>query len=124
MEKKNTTRVVLYHNYVKGLKFYHYYEVGTQIPSNANFYLKREPDHAHDALAVAVYWKKHKLGYLAAHENRAVANLMDQGFELIARAVSNQPEEYWYYALSLEVSIALPKPDVVGAKASGDTTRS
>jgi hypothetical protein len=47
--------------------------------------LEREPDNPHDANAVAVRWKGHKLGYVPRRENAALAWAMDRGAALRAR---------------------------------------
>lgn len=47
--------------------------------------LVREPDNRHDARAVRVEWRGHKLGYVPRRENADVARLMDGGQTLTAR---------------------------------------
>ena len=47
--------------------------------------LIREPDNAHDAKAIRVEWRGHKLGYVPRSENEAVAWAMDGGQRLGAR---------------------------------------
>jgi hypothetical protein len=47
--------------------------------------LVREPDNPHDARAVRVEWRGHKLGYVPRRENAGVARLMDGGQRLSAR---------------------------------------
>lgn len=47
--------------------------------------LIREPDNPHDARAVRVEWKGHKIGYVPRRENSDVARLMDGGQPLVAR---------------------------------------
>lgn len=47
--------------------------------------LVREPDNPHDARAVRVEWRGHKLGYVPRRENADVARLMDGGQTLTAR---------------------------------------
>jgi hypothetical protein len=47
--------------------------------------LVREPDNPHDARAVRVEWRGHKLGYVPRRENADVARLMDGGQRLTAR---------------------------------------
>lgn len=41
--------------------------------------LERERDNPHDANAVSVSWREHKLGYVPRRENGALAWAMDRG---------------------------------------------
>src|SRR5262245_59003231 len=47
--------------------------------------LVREPDNAHDANAVRVEWRGHKLGYVPRRENAAVAWGLDRDMRVRAR---------------------------------------
>jgi hypothetical protein len=47
--------------------------------------LARERDNAHDANAVAVLWRGHKLGYVPRRDNAALAWGLDRGAPLRAR---------------------------------------
>jgi hypothetical protein len=47
--------------------------------------LVREPDNPHDANAVRVEWRGHKLGYVPRRENAALAWGLDRGMRLHAR---------------------------------------
>ena len=47
--------------------------------------LAREPGNPHDANAVRVEWRGHKLGYVPRRENAAVAAGLDRGAPLRAR---------------------------------------
>ena len=49
--------------------------------------LVREPDNPHDARAVRVEWRGHKIGYVPRRENADVARLLDRGQALTARIV-------------------------------------
>ncbi|OZA25204.1 MAG: HIRAN protein [Hydrogenophilales bacterium 17-64-11] len=49
--------------------------------------LVREPDNPHDARAVRVEWRGHKIGYVPRRENADVARLLDRGQALSARIV-------------------------------------
>ncbi len=49
--------------------------------------LVREPENRHDARAVRVEWRGHKIGYVPRRENADVARLMDGGQLLEARIV-------------------------------------
>jgi len=47
--------------------------------------LVREPGNPHDAKAVRVEWRGHKIGYVPRRENADVARFMDGGQVLVAR---------------------------------------
>lgn len=47
--------------------------------------LAREPGNPHDANAVVVLWRGHKLGYVPRRENAALAWGLDRGTALRAR---------------------------------------
>ena len=47
--------------------------------------LAREPDNPHDANAVVVLWRGHKLGYVPRQENAVLAWGLDRGTPLRAR---------------------------------------
>lgn len=47
--------------------------------------LVREADNPHDANAVAVLWRGHKLGYVPRTQNTALAWAMDRGETISAR---------------------------------------
>ena len=47
--------------------------------------LAREPDNPHDANAIAVRWRGHKLGYVPRSENVTLAWGLDRGTPLRAR---------------------------------------
>ena len=49
--------------------------------------LIREPYNPHDARAVRVEWRGHKIGYVPRRENADVARLLDRGQALSARIV-------------------------------------
>ena len=47
--------------------------------------LAREPDNPHDANAVSLSWRGHKLGYVPRRDNRTLAWSLDRGDVLRAR---------------------------------------
>jgi hypothetical protein len=65
--------------------------------------LQREPDNAHDALAIRVYDPAGQaLGYIPRIANAALARLMDAGKHLFARLESKQWHGDW---LKVEVAV-------------------
>lgn len=47
--------------------------------------LVREPENAHDPLAIRVEWQGQHIGYVPRRENRDMARLLDRGVRLFAR---------------------------------------
>ncbi len=58
--------------------------------------LVREPENRYDSRAVRVDWEGHKLGYVPAIDNAAIAQLLDRGQRLEARiAALNRSRNPW-----------------------------
>ena len=53
--------------------------------------LEREPDNVHDAQAIRVEWRGHKLGYVPRTQNEALSWAMDRGENMDARVSRLQP---------------------------------
>lgn len=64
---------------VAGLPYYQWPRVSNHIRVQDILHLQREPANPHDHHAIAVYWNKHKLGYIPRKDNKVIKNLMDQG---------------------------------------------
>jgi class 3 adenylate cyclase len=60
-------------------------EIWPQLREGDALDLVREADNPHDANAVRVDWRGHKLGYVPRRENAAVAWGLDRGAPLRAR---------------------------------------
>lgn len=69
--------------------------------------LVREPDNAHDANAVRVQWRGHKLGYLPRAENRAVAAEMDRGAPVVARIAALLQDRNPWKRLRVDIYVVL-----------------
>lgn len=70
--------VKIYDNYVKGLTHYGFEKIREQMTVGTELTLKRELTNDYDSFAVGVYFNTFKLGYLAAYENIAIANMLEQ----------------------------------------------
>ena len=87
--------------YHAGESLWHELRVGDHLS------LVRESDNEHDAKAIRVEWRGHKLGYLPRKENRAVAAAMDNGDKVDARiAKLRQHRNHWQRML-IEVFVVL-----------------
>jgi hypothetical protein len=93
---KECHRIFVYDGFVRGFQFHEGPRVVAQMKEHEELDLVREYDNEHDPEAVAVYWNGHKVGFLAMGENRALANLIDQGMLLSAYVAYTAPElEPW-----------------------------
>lgn len=74
--------------------------------------LRREPWNRHDPLAVAVYYRQEKLGYLPRSGNAAVARWLDQGRTLRASIASlaDTPHPRGRVQLRLQLTHGAPVP--------------
>jgi hypothetical protein len=72
-----------------------YHEGRTVWPDMARgdaLVLVRETDNRHDANAIAVFWRSHKLGYVPRTQNTALAWAMDHGEAVSARVSALRAE--------------------------------
>jgi len=67
--------------------------------------LEREPDNVHDARAISVQWRGHKLGYVPRAHNAALAWAMDRGEFLDARVSRLQPHRNPRKRIEFEVYV-------------------
>lgn len=82
-----TARILVQSSPLAGFQYYQGKELWEQMKIGDALALIREPDNAHDPLAVRVEWNGHKLGYVPRKENEAVARQLDRGNRLQARIV-------------------------------------
>ncbi len=67
--------------------------------------LEREPDNVHDARAISVQWRGHRLGYVPRAQNAALAWAMDRGESLDARVSRLQPHRNPRKRIEFEVYV-------------------
>lgn len=77
-------RILVQSSPLAGIQYYTAKEWWAEMQLNDTLALIREPDNRHDANAIRVEWKGHKIGYLPRRENQAVAQEMDRGTQLAA----------------------------------------
>lgn len=76
----------------------HHYDCHDVLPLRIGdpLRLRRQPDNPHDARAVEVSWRGHKLGYLPRLDNAAAASLIDRAHALHAEIIGiDNPGEEW-----------------------------
>ncbi|EKF75771.1 hiran domain protein [Alcanivorax hongdengensis A-11-3] len=73
---------------IAGSGYYAFSGVAMLLGPGDALSLRRQPENPHDHLAVEVFWKNHKLGYLPRRGNAVSAALMDQGGRLSAEVLA------------------------------------
>jgi hypothetical protein len=95
--------------YLSGVAYYDYQLVYRAIKPGDRLTLRRESENRHDRFAVEVYFCGRKLGYWPHPENKALANMMDQGVKIRARVISVNPDrENIYEAVNAEAYMHNP----------------
>jgi hypothetical protein len=79
--------ILLQDSPLAGFQYHEGRRLWSQMKVGDELTLVREPDNPHDARAVRVEWRGHKIGYVPRRENADVARLMDGGQALAARIV-------------------------------------
>lgn len=106
---KDCHQLFLYDCYVRGVQYHAGGALIGQLKEEDELDLVREYGNEHDPDAVAVHWQGHKMGYLPMGENRALANLIDQGMLLAAHVVYTQPDERPWEQCFVCVELLIPR---------------
>ncbi len=80
-----TSHILLQDSPLAGFQYHAGKMLWPQMQVGDALTLIREPDNPHDAKAVRVEWRGHKIGYVPRRENADVARFMDGGQKLVAR---------------------------------------
>lgn len=78
-------RILVQDSPLAGFRYYAAADVWRELRVGDRLELAREHANAHDANAVAVLWRGHKLGYVPRRDNAALAWGLDRGAPLRAR---------------------------------------
>lgn len=81
-DRQQKVRVLV--TWIAGFEHYDGPEVSHQLESGMLLMLNREPHNLYDKRAVEVYSGDAKLGYVPRRENKTIARLMDEGYDLMA----------------------------------------
>jgi hypothetical protein len=84
-EPIQTVRILVQSSPLAGFRYHAAAEVWQELRVGDRLDLQREADNPHDANAVSVCWRGHKLGYLPRRENAAASWSLDRGQQLGAR---------------------------------------
>ncbi len=108
--------IKIYDNYIKGLTHYQFEKIRKQLSVGTELLLKRETTNKYDSFAIEVYFNEHKVGYLAAYENIAIANMLEQGvnFKAFVSKISSK-EDKIFDGLVVEVhtNIVVENPNII-----------
>lgn len=102
-------RVLVQSSPLAGIQYYAAKQWWDEMKLNDSLQLVREPDNRHDANAIRVEWKGHKLGYVPRRENEAVAREMDRGTRLEARVSKLQRHRSPWQRLKMDIYV-VPEP--------------
>jgi hypothetical protein len=97
--------IMLIECHIAGTSHRNVKEVEPELAPGAFLVLKREPDNAHDKLAIMIFNESgHHLGYVPRVKNEALARLMDAGKLLFGKLEAKQWVGDW---LKVEARIYL-----------------
>ncbi|PTN09606.1 HIRAN domain-containing protein [Mangrovibacterium marinum] len=68
-------------SYYEGVLVFNKLKIGTKLT------LRAEPDNKYDPLAVAIYYKRHKLGFVPRNSNYSLAKLLGAGHRIFETRV-------------------------------------
>ena len=108
--------IKIYDNYIKGLTHYQFETIRKQLAVGKELILKREHANKYDSFAVEVYCNEHKLGYLAAYENIAIANMLEQGVKFsvfVSKLTSNPDKVFDGLAIEIYTNIVIETPKII-----------
>jgi hypothetical protein len=103
-------RILVQSSPLAGIQFYTAKEWWAEMQVDDRLQLIREPDNRHDANAIRVEWKGHKLGYVPRRENQAVAQEMDRGAHLEASISKLQRHRSPWQRLKMDIYVVASNP--------------
>jgi hypothetical protein len=85
VQAEESVRLLVQNSPLAGFRYHAAAAVWHELRIGDALELAREPDNPHDANAILVLWRGHKLGYVPRQENAALAWGLDRGTPLRAR---------------------------------------
>ena len=89
---------------VAGTSFRKLETVEAELQSEVKLELKREGGNEHDKMAIGLWFKKNKVGYIPRDKNEVVARLLDAGKSFFAVLQAKEWEGNW---LRLDIKVYL-----------------
>lgn len=101
---EKVTKACIYEGEVAGLQYYKAGELAGIMKVGETICMKREPDNQYDIRAIALYYREHKIGYMAKRHNRIISKMLDAGHGNFEANISYlKGEEYPYLTMEYEV---------------------
>jgi HIRAN domain-containing protein len=85
LHAEESVRLLVQNSPLAGFRYHAAASVWRELRVGDALELARESDNPHDANAIAVLWRGHKLGYVPRQDNAALAWGLDRGTPLRAR---------------------------------------
>ncbi len=89
---------------VAGTSFRKLTEVEPKLGAEVKLSIEREAKNEYDVFATALYFEKHKIGYIPKDKNETIARLLDAGKAFYATIKAKEWEGNW---LKIEVKVYL-----------------
>jgi hypothetical protein len=100
-----SVRLVVQSSPLAGFRYHAAAQVIAEMRVGDELQLAREPGNPHDANAISVSWRGHKLGYVPRRENGALAWSMDRGEAPRARISRLSPQAAPSRRIEFEVTL-------------------
>lgn len=104
---------IIYDNYINGLKFREADFLKANPDEGEPVVMQREVSNPYDYFAIKVIVRDIFIGYLPAHENIAIANMMDAGIQMtaiISKLHIDKSDHYYQKALAVQITTKLLAP--------------
>lgn len=105
---RGEVRILVQSSPLAGIQYYTAKAWWDEMRANDRLQLVRELENRHDANAIRVEWKGHKLGYLPRRENQIVAEEMDRGTRLEASISKMQRHRSPWQRLKMDIYVLPP----------------
>lgn len=96
-------KMTLYEGYLAAFPYYEASRLEKFLQVDDALTLKREPENNYDSRAIAVYWKRHKLGYIKKGDNQTLSRLLDAKATVVAQISKLEPTEPTWHRISVKV---------------------
>jgi hypothetical protein len=103
----SSKKIVVYEAFAAGYHFHKGKDYEDVFQSGQVLSLVREPENRYDDLAVAIYWRRQKIGYIRQDDNWLINKLLDQGVGLEAVIKGFDKASQPWKKMLIEVSIQI-----------------
>ncbi len=90
--------------HIAGYQYYQGEVIQHRIQPGDKLILRPEPENPYDNLAVEIYWKQHKLGYIPRRYNGVIFQLLERKHPLSARIVELNLQQPIWERLKFEIA--------------------